>query len=141
MRAAISRDRRRGRAAMSTAESSFRHVAPTQSRGRLFRATRYGVTIVTLLSCVTLGWSAESAGPKTSARKDVDQPPPPPSLGDSLVKAVRPLIHARDGRGPNEGSRRLMQGFHDSILDWSDVLGKHFRPVPGHPDWGYYGLE
>ncbi|MBN2210055.1 MAG: discoidin domain-containing protein [Sedimentisphaerales bacterium] len=43
---------------------------------------------------------------------------------------------------PTPGTRNadLMQEYFDSIFEWDDILLAEFLPVPGHPDWGYYGL-
>ena len=58
-----------------------------------------------------------------------------------MVASVRPFSSPVSAdQIPTERSRRLMQVYYDSMLDWSDVLGKHFVPVPDHSDWGYYGL-
>ncbi len=75
-------------------------------------------------------FAAEPAGLETP-REDVA----------ALIAGVRPFVHpATPDRTLPARSRQLLQGFHDSILDWSEVLAKHFVPVPGHSDWGYYGL-
>ncbi|MBN2212234.1 MAG: discoidin domain-containing protein [Sedimentisphaerales bacterium] len=43
---------------------------------------------------------------------------------------------------PPPGSRNanLMQQYFDSVFFWDDIVLDAFLPVPGHPDWGYYGL-
>ncbi|MFV1968284.1 MAG: hypothetical protein ACC628_22905 [Pirellulaceae bacterium] len=35
--------------------------------------------------------------------------------------------------------RKLMQGYYDSIHQWGSILAGRIQPIPGHPDWGYYG--
>lgn len=79
------------------------------------------------------------------ASKSVAVAPPsvaPAMVADAaLVAAVRPFQGpAADQGRPSERSRQLMQEFYDSILDWAKIVDGNFRPVPGHPDWGYYGL-
>lgn len=57
------------------------------------------------------------------------------------AQAVRPLpaavLQARPG---NERSLRLAQLYYDSIAAWGKLLTERLEPVPGHDDWGYYGL-
>lgn len=40
--------------------------------------------------------------------------------------------------GPREAG--LMMGYYESLRDWGRVVSREFRPVPGRPGQGYYGL-
>ena len=102
------------------------------------------------LLCLALsgGASAPSAASAAELRSD---PPPskkarevemPPSEGAALLSTVRAFVHPDSVQRPvSDESRRFLRDFYQSIQVWSRVLAGHFAPVPGHPDWGYYGLE
>ena len=57
-----------------------------------------------------------------------------------LLAAVRQFpreLLALKPQSPRAG--RLMQGYYDSVARWGEILGRRILPVPGHPDWSYYG--
>ncbi|MBN2210054.1 MAG: hypothetical protein JW709_01545 [Sedimentisphaerales bacterium] len=57
------------------------------------------------------------------------------------AQTVQPLAPAVIQAQPvNERSLRLAQAYYDSIAAWGKVIEAKLEHVPGHNDWGYYGL-
>jgi len=64
-----------------------------------------------------------------------------PVADGDLRAAVRPFPPAAlSPRSSSPRNQKLLDGYAASIRAWGDVVATHFRPVPGHPGWGYYGL-
>jgi len=60
---------------------------------------------------------------------------------DGLRATVRPIPPAVLAPTPSaEASLRLVKAYYASVLSWGEIVTKHVRPVPGHPDWRYLGL-
>lgn len=59
---------------------------------------------------------------------------------ERLLSAVAPLASAHtEAHRHAQRNQALLQRYYDSILAWSLLQERRFQPVPGHPDWGYYG--
>jgi len=83
----------------------------------------------------------ESDGPIRLKVGDSDGLPPVDRVDDDcLVSAIVPLaFEPTEAKCPGPRDQTLLQQYYDSMLAWGRLLGEHHRPVPGHPDWGYYG--